>query len=216
MFSREGGGGIERISVRFTAEHKVCLWWGQLVTAERSKSVHLDQPLLHILTEKADSCIHTPCEMIHSSLACICVHVLHKHIWTPSRSCRVSTQSPFLLCWKAGKTTVRHSVFSAHVERLMGDYRSVAKARAEQGPSCWTGSHLRHSPAFPATLLTAWWAVSWGRKVQTDMDTTKSLDSIKMPVCSDYVNLKEAENGRVKHGKERKCSRLIKNIFHVE
>jgi len=46
------GGGKERSPVSVVAEHKVCLWWGQLVTAESSKSVHLSQPLLHILTER--------------------------------------------------------------------------------------------------------------------------------------------------------------------
>lgn len=65
--SPEEGGGTERSPVSFASEHKVCLWWGQLVTAERSQSVHLSQPLLHILTEKADSCIHPGSKMIHSS-----------------------------------------------------------------------------------------------------------------------------------------------------
>lgn len=46
------GGGIERSPVSLAWEHKVCLWWGQLVTAERSQSVHLSQPTLNILTER--------------------------------------------------------------------------------------------------------------------------------------------------------------------
>lgn len=103
--------------------------------------------------------------------------MLHKHIWTPSGVWEVLTQSPFLLCWNAGKTVVRHGGFSAHVERLMGDYRSVAWVGAEQGPSCWTGSQLQHGPVPPAVLLSAWLAVGRGRKVKTDTDTIKSLES---------------------------------------
>lgn len=167
------GGGTERSPVSFASEHKVCLWWGQLVTAESSQYVHLSQPLSHILTQKADSCIHPGSEMIHSSPTHTRTHALHKHIWTPSRGWEVLTQSPFLLCWKAGKTVVRHGGFSAHVERLMGDYRSVAWAGAEQGPSCWTGSQLRHGPVPPAALLAAWPAV--GEKSKLTL-TQQSLE----------------------------------------
>lgn len=159
------GGGIETSPVSLASEHKVCLWWGQLVTAERSQSVHLSQPTLNILTEKADSCIHPGSKMIHSSHTD--THMLHKHIWTPSRGWEVLAQSPFLLCWKEGKTLVRHGGFSAHVERLMGDYRSVAQTGSEQGPSCWTGSHLRHSGALPAVLLTACQLVEGGKSKLT-------------------------------------------------
>lgn len=60
------GVGIERSPVSLVAEHKVCLWWGLLVTAERCRSVYLSQPLLHMLTEKADSCIHVGGTLIHS------------------------------------------------------------------------------------------------------------------------------------------------------
>lgn len=56
------------------------------MTAESSRSEHLSQPLFHILTEKADSCIHPGSETIHSSRAHTHTHsqtdthVLHKHI----------------------------------------------------------------------------------------------------------------------------------------
>lgn len=169
------GGWTERSPVSFASEHKVCLWWGQLVTAESSQSLHLSQPLFRILTEKADSCIHPCSNMIHSSHTL--TQMLHKHIWTPSGVWEVLTQSPFLLCWNAGKTVVRHGGFSAHVERLMGDYHSVAWVGAEQGPSCWTEGQLRHGPVPPAVLLSAWLAVGRGRKVKTDTDTIKSLES---------------------------------------
>lgn len=134
--------------------------------------------------------------MIHSSARSQMCSCYTNTFQTPSRGRGLATQSPFLLCWKATKTAVRHGGFSAHVERLMGDYGSVARALAEQGPSCWTGSRLRqHGPAPPATLLAAWWAVSWGRKVKADTDTTKSLGLRKLPVCSDCAcgNLEKME-----------------------
>lgn len=121
-------------------------------------------------------------------------------------------QSPFLLCWKEGKTVVRLGGFSAHVERLIGDYYSVDWAWPEQGSSCWTGSHLRHGPVPPATLLAAWWAVGKGRKVKTDTDKTKSPDSRKLPVCSgcECVNAKKRTGvGELDAWEEgRKCFKI--------
>lgn len=48
------------------------------MTAERCRSVYLRQPLLHMLTEKADSCIHLGGTLIHTT------HT-QKHTRTPSR-----------------------------------------------------------------------------------------------------------------------------------
>lgn len=54
------------------------------MTAESSRSEHLSQPLFHILTEKADSCIHPGSKTIHSSHTHTHTqtdtHALHKHI----------------------------------------------------------------------------------------------------------------------------------------
>lgn len=50
------------------------------MTAERSQSVHLSQPLLHILTEKADSCIHPRSKMIHSSHTRRHTHATQTHL----------------------------------------------------------------------------------------------------------------------------------------
>lgn len=112
-------------------------WWQlkapNLYTSASHCFTYLLKRLIHAF-------IHPGSKMIHSSHTHWDTHMLQKHIWTPSRGWEVFTQSPFLLCWKAGKTLVRHGGFSAHVERLMGDYRSGAWARVEQGPSCWTGS----------------------------------------------------------------------------
>lgn len=83
-------------------------------------------------------------------------HMLHKHIWTPDRSWEVLTQSPFLLCWKAGKTVVRHAGFSCHVERLSQYIPGWSRTRAQL--------LNRKSPGPPAVLLAAWPAVSRGRK----------------------------------------------------
>lgn len=92
------GGETERSPVSFASEHKVCLWWGQLVTAERSQSVHLSQPLLHILTEKADSCIHPGSRMIHSSLTHAHTHATQTHLdpWQELRGLNTITFSSLL------------------------------------------------------------------------------------------------------------------------
>lgn len=52
------------------------------MTAESSRSEHLSQPLFHILTEKADSCIHPGSKTIRNSHTHTQTdtHVLHKHI----------------------------------------------------------------------------------------------------------------------------------------
>lgn len=182
------GGGIERSPVSFASEHKVCLWWGQLVTAERSQSVHLSQPLLHMLTEKADSCIHPGSKMIHSSHTQ--THTCYTNTFGPQAGAwEVLTQSPFLLCWKAGKTVVRHGGFSAHVERLMGDYRSEAWAAAEQGPSCLTGSHLRHGPAPPAVAGSRLEEESQNWHWYNKVSELKKAPSV-LRLC---VNLKDAD-----------------------
>ena len=216
------GGGTERSPVSSPPSTKcVCgevSWWQlnapNLYTSASLCCTYLLKRLIHAFILVAKWFTALPLSLTHT-------HTLHKHIWTPSRGWEVLTQSPFLLCWKAGKTVVRHGGFSAHVERLMGDYRSVARAGAEQGPSCWTGSHLRHGPAPPAVLLSAWPAVGWGRKVKTDTDTTKSKESFQCvrTACksdgdggrreqSETYKNKAAENERVECLKGWMCLRL--------
>lgn len=54
------------------------------MTAERSQSVHLSQPLLHICSEKADSCMHPGRKIIHR-LPHTDIHMLNKHMLDPEQ-----------------------------------------------------------------------------------------------------------------------------------